>query len=85
MSDCVPMAEGPATASARYPYAEWLKIPDGMALEISDQLNGQPPRSCRQAIAAYFKYHDMPLVVLMRSERLFIVRKAEAPTKKRKR
>ena len=95
MSDCIPIDEIPSHGNATvWPYLEWRdrfdadsssqrKIPKGMALEITDQLNGQPMVNARTVIAQYLKAHDMRLVVMMRSERLFIVRKAEAPTKER--
>ena len=54
-----------------------------MALEITALMTGKKVSTCRTLIAQYLKYHDLPLVVLMRNERLFIVRKAEAPTKEK--
>ena len=83
MSDYIPIDELPPIQGhgTQYPYAEWLKIPEGMALEITDLVDGQPVVEVRTVIAQYFKRHDMPLMVTMRRERLFIVRKAEAPTK----
>ena len=91
MSDYISIDEIPLHGNATvWPYAEWRarfdadsssqrKIPDGMALEITDQLNGKKMNTCRTSIAQYLKHHDMPLVVTMRGERLFIMRKAEAP------
>ena len=76
MSDYIPIDEIPLHGNAtQRPYDEWLKIPDGMALEITDQLNGQSVDNCRSTISDYFKRHDMPLVAMMRRERLFIARK----------
>ena len=95
MTDYIPIDEIPHRRHAtQYPYAEWRdrfdadssserKIPGGMALEITGLMTGKKVSTCRTLIAQYLKYHDLPLVVLMRNERLFIVRKAEAPTKER--
>ena len=76
MTDYIPIDEVPLHGNAKKrPYDEWLKIPDGMALEITDQLNGQSVDNCRSIIADYFKRHDMPLVAMKRGERLFVERK----------
>ena len=82
MSEYISIDEIPLHGNAaQRPYDEWLKIPEGMALEITDLVDGQPVALCRTVIAQYFKRHDMPLVVMMRRERLFVARKAKAPTK----
>ena len=76
MTDYMPIDEIPLHGNAtRRPYDEWLKIPEGMALEVTDQLNGQAIGNYRSCVADYFRTHNMPLVVMMRGERLFVVRK----------
>ena len=80
MSDYISIDEIPLHGNAaQRPYDEWLKIPAGMALEVTDQLNGQSVNNRRSTICDYFKRHNMPLVVMARGKRLFVARKAEAP------
>ena len=76
MSDYISIDEIPHRGNAtHYPYAEWLKIPEGKALEITEQLNGKTVAIVRTIIAQYLRSHDLSLVVMMRGERLFVARK----------
>lgn len=62
-----------------YPYQEWARdIPPGMALEITKQLNGQKVKHVRATIHNAFKRHNLPLKVVGRKERIFIVQPAES-------
>lgn len=65
---------GNAGKRNRYPYDEWVKIPDGKAVEVTELLDGVKIQSARNAIHQYISVHRLPLRTVSRGERLFIVR-----------
>lgn len=74
----IPRSAG--AAPERYPYRQWAQdIPPGMALEITDQLNGQKVKHVRATIHNALKRHGISLKVVGRKERLFIVQPKRQP------
>ena len=63
----------------KWPYNEWVaKIPKGELLEITNLLNGRTALSVRSTIYSYCHNHNLPLDAVVRGDRVFVLRKAEA-------
>lgn len=57
----------------KWPYLQWIdEIPEGKAIEITEQLNGQQIPHVRAIISGYFSYHSLPLIVMVRKGHIFI-------------
>ena len=72
----IPIEEVPSSR-ATWPYQEWADtIPEGMALEITDQIpEGRSAAGVASVLQPYFRLRDLPLIAMRRGDRLFVARK----------
>lgn len=80
-ADYIDISEIPGRPGAKpkWPYDEWAKIPPGRALEVTDLLDGTPPRSLAVAVKSYWRRHDLGLVCMIRNDRAWIARPKGKP------
>ena len=66
-----------------HPYDEWARtIPEGMALEITNRIDGRTPKNARATIAIALKRKGLSIIVVNRKERLFILHPRAPATSK---
>ena len=75
-SQYIDVSELPQHMGARFPYNKWVQdIPEGKLLEITESVNGKKSRA---AIAQTIKNGGLPLRIISRGDRLFILKVAPA-------
>ena len=77
MSKYIDVDDIPGAGTSRrnkYPYDEWLAIPDGRAVEITELLDGVKIVNVRATLHQHIRANRLPLRIVSRGERLFILK-----------
>lgn len=75
MMDYIDIEEIPTSnRTGKFPYQEWVAIPPGKALEVTELLDGRRAANFRTAVVQYFRHHEMGLVCMIRKGHVWIAR-----------